>query len=436
MNPTIEKEYDVFISYSRKDYVDECSGEIIPNNIVSQIKNVLENANFSYWFDEKGIYSGDAWAPLLAKAIKASKVFLFVSSENANKSPWTSSEIATAHMYKKKIIPFRYDNSVYNDSVIIYVAPLDFIDYKSNPSIALEHLVDSIGKYLKDLHLQEEKKRKEYERKKQEELTRKEHEEQLRHLNTELTNLQKRDEELNVEIGDKTKELTDLQNEKRIIQNNICNVQTQIKSLFGKSNSIDEFKHSSEDEGFAGYDYKAQITMLYATQRYAEALCVTIDAIKNGNHIEKSMIRRLIRKIKSQIKIPESIISNQQELLDFMAKNGYTKIRCVDNTLYLGISALSLSKDNECSIIVGKKSITRSWLIGNLTFVLLVSLMVFCFGLMIENGDGYDALVYVLVTWCFLILPYVYSIFHYVFQYRRILRRIIKRIIIENSKSR
>ena len=60
MNPTIEKEYDVFISYSRKDYVDECSGEIIPNNIVSQIKNVLENANFSYWFDEKGIYSGDA----------------------------------------------------------------------------------------------------------------------------------------------------------------------------------------------------------------------------------------------------------------------------------------------------------------------------------------------------------------------------------------
>lgn len=143
------EKYDVFISYSHHDYVDE-GGRIIPGNIVSKIKLLLDENNISYWFDEDGTYSGDAWAPLLAKQIKDAKVFLFISTENSNSSEWTSSEIAVAHEYKKRIIPFRYDDSVYNDSIILYIARLDYIDYTKNHDKAFEKLISSIKEYLNE----------------------------------------------------------------------------------------------------------------------------------------------------------------------------------------------------------------------------------------------------------------------------------------------
>lgn len=150
------EKYDVFISYSRRDYVDE-NKVVIPNNIVSQIKDALKKAGISYWFDEDGLYSGDAWAEKLAERIEECSIFLFISTSNSNKSEWTSKEVATAHMFKKKIIPFRVDESVYNKSVIIYIANLDFIDYFSNPTLALTRLVDSISKYIKDKKEADEK---------------------------------------------------------------------------------------------------------------------------------------------------------------------------------------------------------------------------------------------------------------------------------------
>ena len=47
-------QYDVFISYSRKDYVDD-KKNIIPNNVVSKIKDTLSKEGISYWFDEDGM---------------------------------------------------------------------------------------------------------------------------------------------------------------------------------------------------------------------------------------------------------------------------------------------------------------------------------------------------------------------------------------------
>ena len=166
MKPSTEK-LDVFISYSRRDYVDE-NKVVVPNNVISIIKDAFAKANISYWFDEDGIYSGDAWAEKLAARIDECSVFLFVSSENSNKSDWTSKEIATAHMFGKKIIPFRVDESVYNKSVIIYISNLDFIDYYTNQSLAIERLVDSVSKYIKEEKENAEKRR---EKKRQEEET-------------------------------------------------------------------------------------------------------------------------------------------------------------------------------------------------------------------------------------------------------------------------
>ena len=141
--------YDVFISYSRRDYQDE-NNQVIPGNIVSQIKDLFDANNISYWFDEDGVFSGDAFAPIIARNIKSSSIFLFISSESSNRSEWTSNEIATAHTYKKKIIPFKYVDSIYNDSVIIYIARLDYIDYPTHPDKALQRLLVSVQTYLQE----------------------------------------------------------------------------------------------------------------------------------------------------------------------------------------------------------------------------------------------------------------------------------------------
>lgn len=179
-----KKDFDVFISYSRKDYVDE-NKNVIPGNIVSRIKAALDENAISYWMDEKGIYNGDEYARLIATYIRRCKIFLFVSTENSNASEWTSDEIATARMYKKKIMPFKYDDSFYNETVILFIAKLDYIDYSASPDHALTKLIESIKKYLYDLeeakrreeelrqqklHEEEERKRKQEEERKKEEI--------------------------------------------------------------------------------------------------------------------------------------------------------------------------------------------------------------------------------------------------------------------------
>lgn len=156
--------HDVFISYSRSDYMDE-NKQIIPGNIVTQIMELLDANNITYWFDEECIHSGDAFASVIARNIKESRMLLFVSTHNSNQSQWTSDEIAVAREYGKKIIPFRYDHSQYNEDVIIYIARLDYIDYMANPNAALTRLLSSIKETLRSESQKEiDVMRAEYER--------------------------------------------------------------------------------------------------------------------------------------------------------------------------------------------------------------------------------------------------------------------------------
>ena len=148
-------QYDVFISYSRRDYLDE-NGDVLPGNIISKIKDVLKNNGITYWIDEDGINSGDEFARLIIRSIKDSKVLLFVSTENSNNSAWTRKEVASAISYKKKIIPFKYDDTPFNDSLLLYLADLDFISYKQQGNRALNRLVTSITNYLNSIKPVEE----------------------------------------------------------------------------------------------------------------------------------------------------------------------------------------------------------------------------------------------------------------------------------------
>lgn len=242
--------YDLFISYSRRDYTDE-SNQVIPGNIITQIKQLLDANGITYWFDEDGIFSGDAFAPEIARNIKSSKIFLFISSEHSNASEWTSNEIATAHTYKKKIIPFKYDDSIYNDSVIMYISRLDYIDYPANPIKALDRLLSSIKDYLNKLAEKEHNERLAEERRRNEEISRKEKAAKLQALKEKITTLETRKLDIEKDILSQEKSLSELRNEKRIIELNIAEIEEEIEALSPrkKADSVSIITNVVKQEG-------------------------------------------------------------------------------------------------------------------------------------------------------------------------------------------
>lgn len=229
--------YDVFISYSRKDYIDFETKNVIPNNVISKIKEAFIENSITFWIDEDGVYSGDAFAPVITENIRSSKIFLFISSENSNISEWTSNEIAVAHMYKKKIIPFRIDNSVYNDSIIMYVARLDYIDYKVNPKRAIGRMVESITKVLRDSQAEEERRLAEVEAKRQEEISRKERAEKLQLVQHRIVDLKERRLSIEKDIISYETIIAELRTEIRSVDANLRELQLEETMLMGRKSS-------------------------------------------------------------------------------------------------------------------------------------------------------------------------------------------------------
>lgn len=180
--------YDVFISYSRKDYVDE-QKEVIPGNEVSKIKEALRDAGITFWFDEDGIYSGDNFTDKIVTNIEAARIFLFLSTYNSNNSRWTCREIACADELKKCIIPVRIDQTPYNKKVMFRIADLDYIDYYVNAEKGLSDLIKSIKAYLANERAREEQKQAEEEARRQREEMKQQHEQQIKILRSEIDKL-------------------------------------------------------------------------------------------------------------------------------------------------------------------------------------------------------------------------------------------------------
>ena len=150
--------YDVFISYSRRDYVNG-QNNVIPGNDVSKIKEALQKAGITYWFDEEGIYSGDNFADKIVTNIEKAHIFIFLSTSNSNNSRWTCREIACADELKKHIIPVRIDQTPYNKKVMFRIADLDYIDYYTNAEKGIQDLINSIMVFKNAAKEKEEKLR-------------------------------------------------------------------------------------------------------------------------------------------------------------------------------------------------------------------------------------------------------------------------------------
>ena len=224
--------YDVFISYSRKDYVDEHKN-VIEGNIISKIKELLDANGYTYWLDEDGISAGDEFTGIITEAIISSEVFLFISSKNSNASKWTIHEIAVAKMLDKKTIPFRVDNTIYDPSVLMYLAPLDYIDYAKNPSKAFKALLLALNNHM------DKKKEAERSKLREEQERLQAMEEAKAKLKAEETKKQ-RISAIDQEIQELKKRIDGKNAEKAAIQANIAVLQERINACVTNISDIDE----------------------------------------------------------------------------------------------------------------------------------------------------------------------------------------------------
>lgn len=109
-------EYDIFVSYSRKD-----------SAVVQSVVDRLKAEGYCCWMDVTGIESSDEFKRVLVEAIRHSKVVLFFSSANSNNTEWIVKEINIAVQMKKPIIPVRLDDAPYDDSILFDLSGLDYI---------------------------------------------------------------------------------------------------------------------------------------------------------------------------------------------------------------------------------------------------------------------------------------------------------------------
>lgn len=98
-----KKNFDVFISYSRKDM-----------KVVKGICSALSEAGLTYFIDLKGIEGGQNFPQVIADAINRSTVFLFLASPNSYQSKFSRAEVTYAFNHKSSgtIIPYIIDGSV------------------------------------------------------------------------------------------------------------------------------------------------------------------------------------------------------------------------------------------------------------------------------------------------------------------------------------
>ena len=131
--------YDLFISYSRKDF-----------NEVSSILETIKTAipNLSYWFDIDGIESGDEFEDKIISAIDNSSYVLFALSENSIQSQWTKDEVMYAKNTDKKVIPILLKGAQMKGWFLFKFARIDCIDSTNTLQIEklLQNLSDWTGK--------------------------------------------------------------------------------------------------------------------------------------------------------------------------------------------------------------------------------------------------------------------------------------------------
>lgn len=147
----------VYISYSREDYVD-AQGNVLSDNVVSKVKNALEAAGITYWLDETGQYSNPGSFDKILETIQSSQIVVFLASVFSNTSSWNSKEIASAVELKKFVIPLRLDDTPYDSKIMFRICDQEYFEYYKDPAKGIADLVDAIQRHLEFIREAEKKK--------------------------------------------------------------------------------------------------------------------------------------------------------------------------------------------------------------------------------------------------------------------------------------
>ena len=120
-------EYDIFISYSRKDF-----------NEVKALYEMLKSriSNINIWFDLTGIESGyDEFDEKIIAAIDNSKMLLFALSDNSNQSKWAKDEVMYAKNTQKRIIPVLMKGACLKGWFLFRFGRVDCIDLQDEKQV-------------------------------------------------------------------------------------------------------------------------------------------------------------------------------------------------------------------------------------------------------------------------------------------------------------
>ena len=136
------EEFDIFISYSRKDFAEVYA---LKQSIEEHIPGV------KCWFDMDGIESGEEFPEKIVSAIERSKILLFAVSENSIASSWTKKEVRYAANNGLRIIPVLLKDAKMTGWFLFEFGNIDCIPIQNDLAFnkMLSNLADLTGKPLK-----------------------------------------------------------------------------------------------------------------------------------------------------------------------------------------------------------------------------------------------------------------------------------------------
>ncbi len=135
---------DVFISYSSID-----------NTAAEAVCSILEQNGTTCWIAPRDITPGVPFAEAIIKAIKESKVFILVYTQNSNSSPQVIKEVDRAVHHGLSIITLRLEDVPMSDQLEYYISDVHWLDAFTSP---LEQHINRLSKVVKMLLSKDEVK--------------------------------------------------------------------------------------------------------------------------------------------------------------------------------------------------------------------------------------------------------------------------------------
>ncbi|MBW6500287.1 MAG: TIR domain-containing protein [Bacteroidales bacterium] len=136
--------HDVFISYSSVD-----------KTAADTVCSILEQNGTSSWIAPRDITPGVPFAEAIIKAIKESRVFILVYTQNSNISPQVIKEVDRAVHHGLSVITLRLEDVPMSNQLEYYLSDVHWLDAMAPP---LEQHIDRLARVVKMLLSKDEVK--------------------------------------------------------------------------------------------------------------------------------------------------------------------------------------------------------------------------------------------------------------------------------------